>query len=212
MLTCISGMEAASSVKVLPSERVCCLLATDPCPTPVEGKRKENLRLVGDAGLMGAEGGWSPPTPKSFIDRAASSLAIAIAQSSVFSSAAEIGFTWTTNLWINQMVVTFLCFNLCIIFYEITMPDIGRLSSVASSLITATQFLLSSLFFLRVFIQNFFQKGEKTKLTKSWRFTLDNAFTKFPSDTWQNGLNQLICFLDLNVWMDIVYENCRKWL
>lgn len=93
VLTCMSGMEAASSVKVLPSERVCCLLATDPCPTPVDGKRKENLRLVGDAGLMGAEGGWSPPTPKSFIDRAASSLAIAIAQSSVFSSAAEIGFT-----------------------------------------------------------------------------------------------------------------------
>lgn len=93
VLTCMSGMEAASSVKVLPSERVCCLLATDPCPTPVDGKRKENLRLVGDAGLMGAEGGWSPPTPKSFIDRAASSLAIAIAQSSVFSSAAEIGLT-----------------------------------------------------------------------------------------------------------------------
>lgn len=101
MLTCMSGMEAASSVKVLPSERVCCLLASDPCPAPVDGKRKENLRLVGDAGLMGAEGGRSPPTPRSFIDRAASSLAIAIAQSSVFSSAAEIGFTWTTNLWIN---------------------------------------------------------------------------------------------------------------
>lgn len=169
MLTCMSGMEAASSVKVLPSERACCLLATDPCPTPVDGKRKENLRLVGDAGLMGAEGGWSPPTPKSFIDRAASSLAIAIAQSSVFSSAAEIGFTWTTNLWIHQMVVTFLCFNLCHIFYEINMPDIGRLSCVASSPITATQFLLSSLFFLRFSIQNFFQKGEKTKLPKSWR-------------------------------------------
>lgn len=62
------------------------------------------------------------------------------------------------------MVVNFLCFNLCHIFYKTTMPDIGRLSSVALSLITATQFVLSSLFFLS--IQNFFQKGEKTKLTR----------------------------------------------
>lgn len=63
------------------------------------------------------------------------------------------------------------------------MPVIGRLSTVASSLITATQFVLSFLFFLRFSIQNFFQKGEKTKLTKSWTFTQDNAFTTFPSDT-----------------------------
>lgn len=86
-------MEAASSVKVLPSERASCLALVPFAPAAVDGKRKENLRLVGEAGLIGAEGDRSPP-PRSFMDRAASSLAIAIAQSSVRSSAAEMGFTW----------------------------------------------------------------------------------------------------------------------
>lgn len=84
-------MEAASSVKVLPSVRVCCLAALLWAPG-ADGKRKENFRLDGLAGLMGAEGGRSLP-PRSFIDLAASSLAMAIAESSVFSSAAEMGLT-----------------------------------------------------------------------------------------------------------------------
>lgn len=69
-------------MNVLPSVRVCCLLLVVPA-------RKENLRLVGDAGLRGADGGRS----RSLIERAASSVANAIALSRVFSSAAEIGFT-----------------------------------------------------------------------------------------------------------------------
>lgn len=81
----MSGMDAASSVKVLPSVRECGLDVSFPLA------RKENLCLVGEAGLSGEEGGRS----RSLIDRAANSVANAIALSSVFSSAAEIGFTCT---------------------------------------------------------------------------------------------------------------------
>lgn len=92
VLTWISGIEAASSVKVFPSGLWCCF----PVELPVvvaDGKRNENFRLFGETGLIGAEGGLSVPIPNSFIDLAADSFAKAIAQSNVRSSAAEIGFT-----------------------------------------------------------------------------------------------------------------------
>jgi hypothetical protein len=83
----MSGIEAASSENVFRSARgLGCLLV------PAVGNRNENLRLPGVPGVCGLSGGV--PLSKSFIERAVNSLAIAIAQSKVRSSAAEIGFTY----------------------------------------------------------------------------------------------------------------------
>jgi hypothetical protein len=88
MVTCISGMEAASSVKLRLSSLGLVLLF------PAENL-KENLRLLGDAGVCGDSGGGldSLPPSSSYMERDANSLANAIADSRVRWSAADIGFT-----------------------------------------------------------------------------------------------------------------------
>jgi hypothetical protein len=72
----MSGIEAASSENVFRS--VCGLVFL---LVPGVGNRNENLRLPGVPGVWGLSGGV--PLSKSFIERAVSSLAIAIAQSKV---------------------------------------------------------------------------------------------------------------------------------
>ncbi len=79
-------MDAASSENVFPSDR-------DEWHVTGAGNRNENFLLFGDTGVTGDSGGWPSFPSNSFIDRAANSLTIAIAESNVFSSAARIGLT-----------------------------------------------------------------------------------------------------------------------
>jgi hypothetical protein len=98
----MSGIDAASSENVFRSARgLVCLLV------PEVGNRNENLRFPGVPGVCGLSGGV--PLSKSFIERAVSSLAIAIAQSKVRWSAAEIGFTYNeTFIMLHQYMITLL--------------------------------------------------------------------------------------------------------
>lgn len=83
----MSGMEAASSVKVFTS--CFCVFVREPIGG---GNLNVNFRLLGDDGDSGTWwwGGCSMSDP---IERLANSLAIAMAESRLFSSNADIGLT-----------------------------------------------------------------------------------------------------------------------
>ena len=85
----MSGIDAASSAKLRRSDLGLLL------PAPPAPNLNENLRLFGEAGVWGDSGGGlaSLPPSSSCMERDASSLAIAIADSSVRWSAADMGFT-----------------------------------------------------------------------------------------------------------------------
>lgn len=108
-------MDAASSVKFLrsslePLER----LAWRVCEVTVcdGGNRKENFRLLGEAGVFGESSPWPLPS----IDRAAISFTMAIAESRVLSSDADIGLTYATKQ--NIVWAQFFCnFKKCALQY-----------------------------------------------------------------------------------------------